>query len=107
PAERLVAMAVEEGCDLIVTGTGKGGVLEKMLLGTTVNRLVRRTHLPVLMVKNRAHGPYGSILAATDFSDAAQRALLVAAGFFPDVKITVLHAWEPPFGGLGREGAAH
>lgn len=99
----LLAIAREEGCDLIVTGVAKEGLLERMILGTTVNQLVRRAATPVLMVRNRVHRPYRSVIVATDFSEASGHALATAAAYFPEAAITALHGYEPPFGALGEE----
>ncbi len=50
PAKRVLALAAEIGADLLVFGsTGKGAV-ERVLLGSVSQRLVRTSEIPVLTV---------------------------------------------------------
>lgn len=93
--ERVVAT---EGIDLIVTGIAREGVFAKgpVILGRTVEKLLRRLGVPILIVRNRPRGPYTHILATTDFSDASANALQVALSFFPDRTLHLLHAFEVP-----------
>jgi nucleotide-binding universal stress UspA family protein len=90
PADMILETAANEPADLIVMGTqGLGGV-RKWLLGSTTERVLRRTHVPVLAVPpgagesmpahlEAASFGLGPVLAATDFSDTSARALRWAA----------------------------
>ncbi|MBN9506045.1 MAG: universal stress protein [Altererythrobacter sp.] len=100
PAERLLAIAEQEACDLIVTGVAREAGLGRMLIGTTINQLVRRSSVPVLVVKDRAASPYHHIAVATNFSDASRHALETTAAFFPTADIVLLHGYDLPYGGL-------
>lgn len=52
PAETILEYAEEHAIDLLVVGrTGRGGVAEA-LLGSTADRLVRRSPIPVVVVPN-------------------------------------------------------
>lgn len=93
------AVAREIGADLIVTGIARDETLGRYFLGSTVERLARRTPVPLLIVKSRMR-PYGEVLVATDFSPSSQHALTAAARFFPQTPLTLLHAWEIPFSGF-------
>ncbi len=56
PAQRLVEEAKTGGYDLIVVGThGRAGVLH-LLLGSTAERLIRLSPVPVLVVPPKARG---------------------------------------------------
>lgn len=55
PADQLLSEAIDCGADCIVIATRGHGMLEKMLLGSTTERVLRRSPVPVLVVP--AHGP--------------------------------------------------
>lgn len=53
PAEGIVAYAVEKGVDLIVIGSqGKRGI-EKLVFGSTAEKVVKKAHCSVLCIKPR------------------------------------------------------
>lgn len=53
PSKEIVHYATEEGCDLIVMGThGRGGI-DRLLLGSVAERVVRASSVPVLTVSVR------------------------------------------------------
>lgn len=97
PAPQLLDIAQREGCDLIITGMARDEPFGRMLLGTTVNQLVRRSSVPLLVVKRRAVRPYRQIVVATDFSESSRHALMTAVGCFPDAAFTLFHGYDVPF----------
>ena len=51
PSKKIVEYATDEGCDLIVMGThGRGGI-DRLLLGSVAERVVRTATVPVLTVR--------------------------------------------------------
>jgi nucleotide-binding universal stress UspA family protein len=51
PSREIVRYAEESGCDLIVMGThGRGGI-DRLLLGSVAERVVRASEVPVLTVR--------------------------------------------------------
>ena len=53
PGREIVRYATDAGCDLIVMGThGRGGI-DRLLLGSVAERVVRRSPVPVLTVRLR------------------------------------------------------
>jgi nucleotide-binding universal stress UspA family protein len=51
PAREIVAYATEEGCDVVVMGThGRTGV-DRLILGSVAERVVRSSPVPVLTVR--------------------------------------------------------
>ncbi len=100
PAGKLVEIAAREECDLIVTGTARQESLGRMILGSTITRLVRGSPSPVLMVQDRGARPYRKIAVATDFSDASFQALLTAGALFPECSVALFHAYDIPFAGF-------
>lgn len=105
-ADEIVKAAVELEADLVISGThGRTGV-DKFLLGSVAERLIRISTVPVMVARNPVHVPangYKKILVPTDFSDHAKAAfnLAVALGS-PDCEIELLHCWRlPPGAGAG------
>lgn len=99
PAEVLLAIAAREGCDLIVTGIARDETLGRFFLGNTVNRLVRGSPAPVLVVHDRAVRHYRDIVIGTDFSEASLQALLTTSSWFPTAALTLFHGYDVPFSG--------
>lgn len=103
----LTAVIERDHSDLIVVGThGRSGVT-KFVLGSVAEEILRLAPCPVLTVgKNVTTGTpeFRTILYATDFSPAANRALPYAISLAEDyrAKLVLLHLVSPlPTVGLG------
>lgn len=107
PAKAILNAAEREGCDLIVTGVAKEELFGRFSLGATVDGILRGTRVPVLVVKSRAVDPYTQIVVATDFSAHSLHALDTAAEFFPDRRLTLLHAYDAPMSLLSSDPETH
>jgi nucleotide-binding universal stress UspA family protein len=103
----IIDVATGEGVDLVVMGTHGLGGIRKWLLGSTTERVLRRTRTPVLAVP-AITGEFappnvpgaqlsGSILTATDLSEASAHAMRWAARFAMayDVPILIVHVVAP------------
>lgn len=91
----IVEHADAVGADLLVVGAhGETGLLHR-LLGSTTQKILRRSHRPVLVVRTAADADYSRLLAATDFSDSARDAARIAAALCPAATLWLLHAHEP------------
>lgn len=98
PAPAMVVDAASSAdCGLIVTGVARFNDVGDYFIGTAVDHVVRHATVPVLVVKQRPHGPYTSVLIATDFSHCSRQALLTAARLFPDAALHLVHAYHVPF----------
>jgi len=103
PPTVIAEAAKEIAAELVVTGVARDEPLGRQHLGATVERLVRSSPAPVLVVRSRLR-PYHEVLVGTDFSESSGHALVAASHFFPDARLTALHAWEVPYSGLlGRD----
>ena len=51
PVEEIIKSTEESNCDLIVMGTHGHGTLEDVMLGSTARRVIRRSKVPVLVVR--------------------------------------------------------
>ena len=113
PDVAIADTASEIGADLVVTGThGRTGV-QRFLLGSTAERVVRLSEVPVLVSRPPApeSGLYRRVLVATDFSPASERALALATELAaPDAAIDIQHVWQFPARAqalLGSPSAVH
>lgn len=84
PYERIVHVAEEERCDLIVMGRHGLSHVERELMGSVTARVIGHTNKDVLVVPEGARIAWGNILLATDgsrFSESAtKRAIEIAQG---------------------------
>ncbi|HSM21973.1 MAG TPA: universal stress protein [Rubrivivax sp.] len=83
--------------DLLVLGARGSGFLRRLVLGTTAERLLRRTTRPLLVVRQAAHEPYRRVLVALDFSPWSAQALLLARHVAPHARPVLLSAFQVPF----------
>jgi nucleotide-binding universal stress UspA family protein len=106
PADVIERIAITDDIDLIVTGVAREGLFARrpVILGETVDRLLRRSPVPLLVVRNRARAPYERILVAVDFSDVSALAIEAALRFFPSHTLYLLHAFEVPYASLMDDG---
>jgi nucleotide-binding universal stress UspA family protein len=109
PAEVIERIAVSEGADLVITGIAREGPFASrpVILGKTVEQLLRRLPVPVLVVMNRARAEYRHVIVATDFSATSGHALQVALRLFPSQPIHLLHASEAPYSTLVADQDRH
>ena len=107
PHEVVIDAAERVGAELVITGVARNEILGRLNPGRTVEALIRKSPAPVLVVRRRATRPYRQILVPTDYSHAAEFALVRAASMFPDAQFTLLHGYRVPFAGLLSEEANH
>jgi nucleotide-binding universal stress UspA family protein len=90
PHTTLLKHAADHDVDLIVAGTHSKFGLERLVLGSTAEELIRKASCPVLTVgphaKDPGEGPlvFRTIVYATDFSDQAAKAAVFALSFAQD-----------------------
>jgi nucleotide-binding universal stress UspA family protein len=98
---------------LLVVGARGESVLRPLLLGSTAERLLRRTLRPILVVKQAPQTAYKRVLVPVDFSPWSLSALKLAIVLAPQAELVLLHAFEAPFesrlqyAGVGAEAIAH
>lgn len=92
--EGITALAEELAADLLVLGARGAHFVREFLLGSTTERVLRKTRRPVLAVKQRPLGPYRRVLVPVDFSSHSRQAVLTAHRFLPQADLILLHAFE-------------
>lgn len=88
--------------DLIVMGARGAGFMRELLVGSTTERVLRKTTRPLLVVKQMAHEPYRRVLVPVDFSPRSLEALRLAQRVAPQAEYMLVHAFEVPFEGKLR-----
>jgi nucleotide-binding universal stress UspA family protein len=90
PSAGLLKVAQEHEVDLIVAGTQSKSGVERLILGSTAEQLIRNAKCPVLTVgpnaKRAGDAPlvFQTIVYATDFSAEAAKAAVYALSFAQD-----------------------
>ncbi|MDW7772157.1 MAG: universal stress protein [Desulfobulbaceae bacterium] len=79
---------------LIVVAAHGRHSLRDLFIGTTTEKVVRKSGLPVLVVKKNPRTPYRRVLVPTDFSGAAAQALSAVLTLAPDAQIDLLHVYS-------------
>jgi universal stress protein A len=89
PAKQILHVAREQACDLIVMSTHGLTGMRKLFFGSTTERVLRETTIPVLATPPTAEGPasleeirriVGRILVPVDLSAASLRQVQIARG---------------------------
>lgn len=100
PAAAIVGEANTLNADLIVIGTHGRSGLERLMLGSVTEKILRKASCPVLTVPSAVPdavpiGPQGftHILCGVDFTPACSKALAYAAAFARDThaRLTLMH----------------
>ena len=99
PSEEIVKLARRKKADLIVLGVRGLGLIDKMLVGSTTLKVLRKSRIPVLSVRKRGRGEaieLRNILVPLDIYDKEDSALDYAVDLAQAIKanITVAYAYR-------------
>lgn len=98
PAAEIAAQSVEVSAEMIAMGRGGGRALREAFVGSTAERVIRRTRLPTLVVRLPARGTYRRPALALDLDETASGALAELLKVVPaSPPLTVIHAFDPPY----------
>jgi nucleotide-binding universal stress UspA family protein len=78
PAALVLRIADLTGAQLIVAGHGRGATVQQWLLGSTTDRLVRGSRVPVFVARGTLPGPGKTIVCAVDGSPHSRTGLYAA-----------------------------
>jgi len=95
--DALLKAADAQSADLLVVGARGAGFLRRWVLGSTAERLLRRTARPLLVVRQAAHEPYRRALLALDFSPWSTAVLAQARRVAPHAHWVLFTAFQVPF----------
>lgn len=100
PLATIAAEADKQDAHLVVLGARGEAFLRHALLGSTAERLLRKSvRRPVLVVKQAPHEAYRSIVVTVDFSPVSLEAIRLARYWAPNSDLVLLHAFELPYEG--------
>lgn len=91
------AVVGEVAPELVVLGPRGDSDFAHLVLGTTAERLLRRSQRPVLVVRNPIVQPYRRVLVPVDFSRWTGITLQAVRRVAPEAHLVLLHAWSVPF----------
>jgi nucleotide-binding universal stress UspA family protein len=102
PVTEILNAALAVGSDVIVMGTHGRSGLQRLLLGSVAERVLRRSTAPVLTVPRRdrtdTQRPFrlSTVLCAVDFSESSRRAVEFAASIAAaaGARLALAHALE-------------
>jgi nucleotide-binding universal stress UspA family protein len=97
PFDEILRVADQLDARLLVLGARGVGFLRRLVLGTTSERLMRRTGRPLLVVRQTPHEPYRRVLVAADFSPWSREAVTLARRVAPNAHLVILTAFQVPF----------
>lgn len=93
-ADMIIHKAKQLEADLIVVGCHGKADIESNYFGKATLKLIQRTHLPVLVVKNEIKGLYQKMILPTDMSDSSKKSIVFANTLFTHPARKYLHAHE-------------
>ena len=98
PSPRMASckLAALKNADLIVMGTHGRSGLNRWMLGSVAERVLRESPVPVLTVRSAPHETIRRVLCPVHDTDLSRRALSFAASISAcfDANLTVLHVHE-------------
>ncbi len=106
----ILTAAQDRAADLIVLGAHRRAILQDVLIGTTVERVIRNAAIPVLVVKRPAPGDYVSTLAALDLTEEAAAVLRLASRLAGEQTLYAMHVLDDaaePWMGAAEMGAGN
>jgi len=87
---------------LIVMGAHGTGFVRDLLVGSTTDRVLRKTARPMLVVRKAPAGSYSRVLIPVDFSKRSGAAIKLARIVAPQAELILLHSFEVPYEGQLR-----
>jgi nucleotide-binding universal stress UspA family protein len=97
PFQQISAASAGSGAALLVMGPHRRQLLRDQFRGTTVERTIRLSTIPVLVANAVPAGDYDNVLLTTDLSSESASALQMALSlaFLDESDIALIHVFEP------------
>ncbi|MDF1871230.1 universal stress protein [Vannielia sp.] len=102
PVATVLARADRVKADLVVLGQHRERPIWDIFHGTTMERIVRATEIPVLLVRDPTENGYERVLCGVDLSPACAAAARKARQIAPKAEMAAFHAVHVPYQGLTR-----
>lgn len=98
PHRAITRAARDLSADVILIGPGRPTTTMERVFGSTADRIVRTSAVPVLVVRGEAPRPYNRVAVAIDFSPHSATALSATRRLAPDAPTELVHVLEIPLG---------
>ena len=96
---QIAQQADSQAASLIVMGAHGSGFVKDLLIGSTTDRVLRKTRQPMLVVRKKPVGDYARVLIPVDFSERSGTALEFAHFIAPQAELVLMHAYQVPYEG--------
>ncbi|MES2677287.1 MAG: universal stress protein [Pseudomonadota bacterium] len=93
----ILKIVAEENIDLIVLGLHRHFEESQPMVGKVIERVIKNSMKPVLVVKNRSESDYKNILVGVDFNIHSKKSLKLSLNMFADSNFNLVHAYYMPF----------
>ncbi|MBK6597324.1 MAG: universal stress protein [Proteobacteria bacterium] len=90
-------LAAADHSDVLVLGAHGLNPTRDLLLGTTAERMLRKSRRPMIVVRKEPRAAYQRVFVAVDFSMHSMAALAFAVRIAPSAHLHVFHAFECPY----------
>ncbi|MFI9652503.1 universal stress protein [Guyparkeria halopsychrophila] len=97
PAAVATEMATSIAARLVVVGAHGRHAVRDWFIGTTAEKMVRASNVPVLVARVEPTHAYQKVAVAIDFSESSRAALRAALDWAPQAQFTLVHAYETWF----------
>jgi universal stress protein E len=109
PFDGIVQAAQQQGADLCVIGSHRRAFLRDIFVGTTAERVIRNSPVPVLMANIDPALRYATSLAPVDLSDCSLQALKTGRrlGLLEHTRMVILHVYDAAAAGMLSYAGVH
>lgn len=105
PHIKILQTALKIKADMVVIGLHRHTNKGNSMMGSVIERVIKNSLKPVLVVRERSESEYKKILVAFDFNSHSKNSLKLALNLFPDANFTLMHGYHMPL--LGIMGASN
>ncbi len=100
PHVEILQSALKIKADLVVIGLHRHTNEGNSMIGSVIQRVVKDSLKPVLVVRENTKSEYKKILVAFDFNSHSKNSLKLSLKLFPEANFTLLHSYHMPFVGM-------
>jgi len=94
PTVLIMNVAKDKEASMIVVGANEKKNFATTVLGSTAHNIAQKSHLPLLIVKNKPNEAYKKIVAFTDISEVSKKSILFSKEFFNQQNIRCVYAYK-------------
>lgn len=97
PHSSILKTVLEENIDLVVLGLHRHIDKSQPMVGKVIERIIKNSMKPVLVVKNRPDFDYKNILVGIDFNIHSKKSLKLSLSLFKNSNFHLVHSYYMPF----------